>query len=30
MLQRLFDLRGHATDVRTELFAGLTTYLTMA
>src|SRR5580658_3492208 len=30
MLQRLFDLRGHGTTVRTEVFAGLTTFLTMA
>jgi adenine/guanine/hypoxanthine permease len=30
MLQRLFDLQGHGTTVRTELFAGLTTFLTMA
>src|ERR1700733_3821903 len=30
MLQRLFDLNGHGTSVRTELFAGLTTFLTMA
>jgi adenine/guanine/hypoxanthine permease len=30
MLQRLFDLRGHGTTVRIEVFAGLTTFLTMA
>jgi len=30
MLQRLFDLRGHNTTVRTEVIAGLTTFLTMA
>jgi AGZA family xanthine/uracil permease-like MFS transporter len=30
MLQRLFDLSGHNTTVRTEVFAGLTTFLTMA
>ena len=30
MLERLFDLRGHGTTVRTEVFAGLTTFLTMA
>jgi len=30
MLQRLFDLQGHGTTVRTEIFAGLTTFLTMA
>ena len=30
MLQRLFDLRGHGTTVRTEVIAGLTTFLTMA
>ena len=30
MLQRLFDLDGHGTTVRTEVFAGLTTFLTMA
>jgi adenine/guanine/hypoxanthine permease len=30
MLTRLFDLDGHGTTVRTELFAGLTTFLTMA
>ena len=30
MLQRLFDLRGHGTSVRTEVIAGLTTFLTMA
>ncbi|HEV7138536.1 MAG TPA: NCS2 family permease, partial [Steroidobacteraceae bacterium] len=30
MLRRPFDLDGHGTTVRTELFAGLTTFLTMA
>ena len=30
MLERLFDLQGHGTDVRTELLAGITTFLTMA
>jgi AGZA family xanthine/uracil permease-like MFS transporter len=30
MLTRIFDLEGHGTTVRTELFAGLTTFLTMA
>ena len=30
MLERLFDLRGHGTTVRTEVFAGLTTFVTMA
>ncbi|HEY1890733.1 MAG TPA: NCS2 family permease [Steroidobacteraceae bacterium] len=30
MLTRTFDLDGHGTTVRTELFAGLTTFLTMA
>jgi adenine/guanine/hypoxanthine permease len=30
MLKRLFDLEGHGTTVRTEVFAGLTTFLTMA
>ena len=30
MLERLFGLKAHGTDVRTELFAGLTTFLTMA
>lgn len=29
-LERLFKLREHETDVRTELLAGLTTFLTMA
>jgi adenine/guanine/hypoxanthine permease len=29
-LQRLFDLAGHGTTLRTEVFAGLTTFLTMA
>ncbi len=30
MLTRFFDLEGHGTTVRTELFAGLTTFITMA
>lgn len=30
MLTRIFDLDGHGTTVRIELFAGLTTFLTMA
>jgi len=30
MLERLFDLRGHGTSLRTEVLAGLTTFLTMA
>ena len=30
MFLRLFDLPGHGTSVRTEVFAGLTTFLTMA
>jgi AGZA family xanthine/uracil permease-like MFS transporter len=30
MLERLFKLRAHGTDARTELLAGLTTFLTMA
>jgi AGZA family xanthine/uracil permease-like MFS transporter len=30
MLERLFDLTGHGTTVRTEVVAGLTTFLTMA
>ena len=30
MLERLFDLKGHGTSVRTELLAGLATFLTMA
>lgn len=30
MLDRLFQLRAHGTTVRTELLAGLTTFLTMA
>jgi AGZA family xanthine/uracil permease-like MFS transporter len=29
MLERLFDLKGHGTDVRTEAAAGFTTFLTM-
>jgi len=30
MLERLFQLKAHGTDVRTEVLAGLTTFLTMA
>jgi len=30
MLERLFELEKHATNVRTELLAGLTTFMTMA
>ena len=30
MLEARFDLRGHGTTVRTEVFAGLTTFVTMA
>lgn len=30
MLERLFQLKAHDSDVRTELVAGLTTFLTMA
>jgi AGZA family xanthine/uracil permease-like MFS transporter len=30
MLERLFGLRAHRTNVRTEVFAGFTTFLTMA
>ncbi len=30
LLERWFQLRAHGTDVRTELTAGLTTFLTMA
>jgi AGZA family xanthine/uracil permease-like MFS transporter len=30
MLNRMFDLAGHGTTVRTEVFAGMTTFLTMA
>ena len=30
MLERIFGLRGHGTTVRTEVFAGFTTFLTMA
>jgi adenine/guanine/hypoxanthine permease len=29
-LRNLFDLEGHGTTVRTEVFAGITTFLTMA
>ncbi|MGA1824060.1 MAG: NCS2 family permease [bacterium] len=30
LLERFFDLRKHNTDVRTELLAGVTTFITMA
>ena len=30
MLERYFDLKGHGTNVRTEVLAGLTTFMTMA
>ena len=30
MIERLFRLRGNGSNVRTELIAGATTYLTMA
>lgn len=30
MLEKLFQLKDHGTDVRTEVIAGLTTFLTMA
>lgn len=30
MLEKLFDLKGHHTSVRTEMTAGLTTFLTMS
>jgi AGZA family xanthine/uracil permease-like MFS transporter len=30
MLERLFELEKHGTSVRTELVAGLTTFMTMA
>src|SRR5271168_4810503 len=30
MLERVFKLHAHGTNVRTEVFAGLTTFLTMA
>ncbi|TCS18433.1 NCS2 family permease [Caulobacter sp. BK020] len=30
MLERLFGLKAHGTDVRTELLAGVTTFMTMA
>lgn len=30
MLEKLFDLRGHGTTVKTEVIAGITTFLTMA
>ncbi|MBS0394843.1 MAG: NCS2 family permease, partial [Proteobacteria bacterium] len=30
MLERLFGLRAHGSNVRTEILAGFTTFLTMA
>lgn len=30
MLEKLFQLKAHGTDLRTEVIAGITTYLTMA
>ncbi|WP_421709843.1 NCS2 family permease [Algihabitans sp.] len=30
MLEKFFDLRGHGTTVKTEVIAGITTFLTMA
>ncbi len=30
MMEKLFDLRGHGTTVKTEVIAGITTFLTMA
>src|SRR5690625_1901738 len=30
MLERIFKLKAHGTDVRTEVVAGITTFLTMA
>ncbi|MFO7703612.1 MAG: hypothetical protein R6V43_00525, partial [Halopseudomonas sp.] len=30
MLEKLFQLTAHGTNVRTEIIAGLTTFLTMA
>ena len=30
MFERLFALKGHGTNIRTEVFAGFTTFLTMA
>ncbi|MCX7055909.1 MAG: NCS2 family permease, partial [Proteobacteria bacterium] len=30
MLQRFFDLQGRGTSIRTEIIAGVTTFLTMA
>ncbi len=30
MLEKFFDLKGHGTNVRTEIVAGVTTFLTMA
>jgi AGZA family xanthine/uracil permease-like MFS transporter len=30
MLEQLFDLKGHGTTIRTEVLAGLTTFVTMA
>ena len=29
LMERLFELKGHNTDVRTEVIAGITTFLTM-
>lgn len=29
-IERFFDLKGHGTDIRTEVLAGLTTFVTMA
>jgi AGZA family xanthine/uracil permease-like MFS transporter len=29
-MEKVFKLKEHGTDIRTELFAGLTTFLTMA
>lgn len=30
MLEKLFHLKEHGTDVRTEIIAGITTFMTMA
>ncbi len=30
MLEKLFQLKAHNTNVRTEILAGITTFLTMA
>ncbi len=30
MLEKFFDLNGHNTDVKTEFFAGITTFMTMS